>query len=53
MLEKMTDENGMARRQSLAGIVKGHAGKQAWVLCIRSRCPIDAVLSKHRLDLVP
>jgi len=43
----------MARRQSLAVLVKSQAGEEAGVLCIRSRRPIDSVLSKNRLDLIP
>jgi hypothetical protein len=41
----------MARRQSLAVLVKSQADEKAGVLCIRSRRPIDSVLSKNRLDL--
>src|SRR6185437_12225058 len=43
----------MARRQSLAVLVKSQADEEAGVLCIRSRRPIDSVLSKNRLDLIP
>ena len=43
----------MARRQPLAGLVKNQAGEETGVLCIRSGCPIDSVLGKNRLDLIP
>ena len=42
----------MARRQSFAVLVKSQADEEAGVLCIRSRCPIDSVFSKNRLDLI-
>ena len=43
----------MARRQSLAGLVKDQAGEEAWLLCVRSGRPIDPVLGEDRLNLIP
>ena len=39
--------------QAPAGLVKNRAGQQAGVACAHSRCPLDAVCSKHCLDIVP
>src|SRR5581483_2921685 len=45
--------DGMAWGQPFASFVKGQAGKEAWLLCVRPGLSIDAILSKDGLNLVP
>ncbi len=43
----------MARRQSLAVLVKSEAGEEAWLFCIRSGGAIHPIFGEDRLNLVP
>src|SRR5262245_28198664 len=45
--------NGMARCQPFAVRVKDQAGEEAGLLCISPHFPIDPVLSKDGLNVVP
>src|SRR5690348_8476259 len=45
--------DGMAGRQPFAGLVKSEAGEEAWLFCIGPDLPIDAILGKDGLNLIP